>query len=242
MLWNYLSDGRFKEYLHERSSLKNSPASASIYLKSLLKLAAEHALSPATKDRLASRYRPELTYFSKEARRRYAGLLNLAGEFSDLPLNALLHQYVTGYYLKNLLRWEDRCSMQYSIESRTPFADDIPLIESVFSMPSSFKIRSGWSKSLLREAMKGILPEPVRLRTDKLGFATPQSDWLISQRHHMKEMIMDLIPQDDTGIIDHQHLLKDWDRIFSSPSLGKARDFSFRYLNFLIWKNRFFNT
>lgn len=240
MLWNYLSDGRFKDYLHERTSLKNSPTTSKIYLKSLMKLAAEHALSPVTKDKMASRYRPELAYFSKEARHRYSGLLNLAGEFSDLPLNALLHQYVTGYYLKNLLRWEDRCSMQYSIESRTPFADDIPLIEAVFSLPASYKIRSGWSKTLLRDAMKGIIPDAIRQRSDKLGFATPQNDWLKSQGSQMKELIVGLITHDDTGIVDHQRLLKEWDKIFSSPGLWKVRDFAFRYLNFLIWKKRFF--
>jgi len=240
LLWNDLRNGHFTNFLHEFSSLKNSPASSGIFFRSLIKLAAENTLSAGVKDKLASRYRPELAYFSKDARSQYSGLLNLAGEFSTLPVNNLLHQYFTGYYLKNLLRWEDRCSMQYSIESRTPFADDINLIEAVFSLPSSFKIRHGWSKALLRDAMKGIIPDPIRLRTDKLGFATPQTEWLIQINKEMKETISGLISHDDSGIINHQKLLKEWDTIFSRPSLWKARDFAFRYLNFLIWKKQFF--
>lgn len=240
LLWNDLRNGHFKDFLHEFSSLKNSPASSGIFFRSLIKLSAEHALSSGVKDKLASHYRPELAYFNKDSRRQYSGLLNLAGEFSTLPVNNLLHQYFTGYYLKNLLRWEDRCSMQYSIESRTPFADDINLIEAVFSLPSSYKIRHGWSKSLLRDAMKGIIPDPIRLRTDKLGFATPQTEWLIQINKEMKETISGLISHDDSGIINHQKLLKEWDTIFSKPALWKARDFAFRYLNFLIWKEKFF--
>ncbi len=240
LLWNYLSHGRFKDFFHEYASLKNSPTTGGIFLKSLIKLASEYAISPGAKDKMASRYRPELAYFNKDARRRHSGLLNLAGEFSDMPMNALLHQYFTGYYLKNLLRWEDRCSMQYSIESRTPFADDIPLIEYVFSLPSCYKIRHGWSKSLLRDAMKNIIPDSIRQRVDKLGFTTPQDEWLIRLHQPMKEKVKALAHCDTSGIINHQHLIRDWEKIFSRPSLWKARDFAFRYLNYLIWKEKFF--
>ena len=45
-------------------------------------------------------------------------------------------------------------------------------------MPADDLIRDGWTKALLRQAMTGILPESVRLRRDKLGFATPETRWL----------------------------------------------------------------
>jgi asparagine synthase (glutamine-hydrolysing) len=41
----------------------------------------------------------------------------------------------------------------------------------------SAKIRNGWTKYLLREAMKGTLPEKVRLRRSKLGFPAPEEEW-----------------------------------------------------------------
>jgi asparagine synthase (glutamine-hydrolysing) len=51
------------------------------------------------------------------------------------------------------------------------------LIEYLFSLPMSVKIRNGWTKYLLREAMKGTLPEKVRLRRSKLGFPAPEEEW-----------------------------------------------------------------
>jgi asparagine synthase (glutamine-hydrolysing) len=52
-----------------------------------------------------------------------------------------------------------------------------PLVEYLFSLPNTAKIRSGWTKYLLREAMKGTLPEKVRLRRSKFGFPAPELEW-----------------------------------------------------------------
>jgi asparagine synthase (glutamine-hydrolysing) len=60
-----------------------------------------------------------------------------------------------------MLRWEQHFSMQYSVESRTTFSDEIDLIEYLYSLPAEFKIRSGWSKLLLCKAMVGKLPQDV---------------------------------------------------------------------------------
>jgi asparagine synthase (glutamine-hydrolysing) len=232
----HLKAGAFtKEFSH----LGNSPTTAGIFFRSLMKLWMEESLPARQKNRLAARYKPELAYFRKNVRQQYAGSLHLSGEFSSLSLNELLNQYFTGYYLKNLLRWEDRCSMQYSIESRTPFSDDIELVEYVFSIPAVYKIRQGWSKHLLREAMKDILPEEIRTRKDKLGFATPQQNWLQQLQQPIRSKIQELLPLDTLGMVDHENLLKNWDLIFSKPSLWKVQDMAWRYLNYLIWIKTF---
>lgn len=67
--------------------------------------------------------------------------------------------------------------MAFSLESRVPFLD-YRFVEFVFSLPMSNKIKDGWTKYLLRKSMKGILPEKVRCRKDKMGFITPQDIWL----------------------------------------------------------------
>ena len=79
--------------------------------------------------------------------------------------------------LPALLRYEDRSSMAFSVEARTPFLD-FRLVERALALPSSDLVRDGWTKAILRDAMTGILPECVRLRRDKLGFATPEARWL----------------------------------------------------------------
>jgi asparagine synthase (glutamine-hydrolysing) len=79
--------------------------------------------------------------------------------------------------LPALLHYEDRNSMAHSIETRLPFLD-YELVEFAINCPSFLKIRQGWSKWLLRQALAGILPDAVRARKTKLGFATPERNWL----------------------------------------------------------------
>lgn len=81
--------------------------------------------------------------------------------------------------LPKLLRHEDRNSMAHSIETRMPFLD-YRLVEFLVKCPSSLKLRNGWSKWILREALEGTLPDSVRLRKSKLGFNAPEGDWLRS--------------------------------------------------------------
>ncbi len=74
--------------------------------------------------------------------------------------------------LPALLKYEDKIGMAFSIEARFPFLDH-RLVDFVFTQPPDAFVRDGFSKRILRDAMKGILPEKVRLRTDKKGFPTP---------------------------------------------------------------------
>lgn len=79
--------------------------------------------------------------------------------------------------LPRLLRYEDRNSMAHGIEARVPFLD-FDLVHYCFAMDDSWKINNGWTKYILREAMKGVLPEKIRLRKDKIGFWTPHKLWM----------------------------------------------------------------
>jgi asparagine synthase (glutamine-hydrolysing) len=47
------------------------------------------------------------------------------------------------------------------------------------------KIRNGWTKYILRQAIKGIIPEKIRLRKDKLAFDTPQDSWIRNEWRHV---------------------------------------------------------
>lgn len=87
--------------------------------------------------------------------------------------NELLFHYLTAYSLPYLLKAEDRNSMAHSIEARVPFTDH-RLVDYVFSVPAVYKIHRGWTKWLLRLAMKDLLPDQILWRKDKLGFATPK--------------------------------------------------------------------
>jgi asparagine synthase (glutamine-hydrolysing) len=84
---------------------------------------------------------------------------------------------LTATGLQMLLHWEDRDSMAHSIESRVPFLD-YRLVEFVLGLPDEFKLSGGMTKRVQRAGMSGILPDRIRDRVSKLGFATPEEVWL----------------------------------------------------------------
>jgi asparagine synthase (glutamine-hydrolysing) len=79
--------------------------------------------------------------------------------------------------LPMLLRFEDRNSMAHSIEARVPFLDH-RLVEFNIALGNQHKIVGGDTKRVLRNGMRGIIPEKVRRRRDKLGFSTPEQAWV----------------------------------------------------------------
>jgi asparagine synthase (glutamine-hydrolysing) len=128
-------------------------------------------------------------YFTKYLRRRF-GISKSAFEKvikKDMPPPApvecpvnnlaehLRYDLLAGSIIE-ILKYEDTNTMVFSIEGRVPFLFH-PMIEYLFSLPMSVKIRNGWTKYLLREAMRGTLPEKVRLRRSKLGFPAPEEEW-----------------------------------------------------------------
>eukprot|EP00439_Symbiodinium_sp_Y106_P088927 s1_g1463.t1 len=78
-----------------------------------------------------------------------------------------------------LLRYEDRNSMAWSIESRVPFLD-YRLVEFLLELPTSLKVSNGQTKALMRNALRGLVPDPILDRRDKMGFVTPQHSWMRS--------------------------------------------------------------
>ncbi|MGC9114318.1 MAG: asparagine synthase (glutamine-hydrolyzing) [Candidatus Micrarchaeia archaeon] len=110
------------------------------------------------------------------------------GEFSS-PFGANLHANLTSMVLPALLHYEDRNSMAFSIEARLPFLD-YRLVDYLYSLPADQKIRNGVTKFVLRNAMKGILPERIRARIDKIGFATPEDNWLLGEARNEVRSIL----------------------------------------------------
>lgn len=81
--------------------------------------------------------------------------------------------------LPTILRNFDRCSMAHGVEIRAPFMD-WRLVCLAFALPPEAKVRDGYGKFILRDAMRDILPPLVRDRRQKMGFVTPVFDWINS--------------------------------------------------------------
>jgi asparagine synthase (glutamine-hydrolysing) len=97
--------------------------------------------------------------------------------------------YSTFHYtvLPTILRNFDLGAMRNSIEIRMPFLD-YRIVRYVFSLPMQSKLGGGFTKRILREAMKGILPEPIRNRKLKTGFNAPLQSWY---RNELKTLLLD---------------------------------------------------
>lgn len=118
-----------------------------------------------------------------------ARVLPGAGVESENSLDATLRQAVESAPLPLYLRIEDRNSMAHSVEARLPFLD-YRLVQLAFRLPPEWRMRGPWNKYVLREAMRGVLPETVRARPDKMGFPTPVRAWF---RRSLYEPLQDLL-------------------------------------------------
>jgi asparagine synthase (glutamine-hydrolysing) len=108
--------------------------------------------------------------------------IQASGEsYYDIPhidkLNGILYYNTFMNGMEELLRYADRNSMAHGVEVRLPFLNH-ELVEFLFSLPSHFKIRDGWTKWLLRVSMEDSLPKEIVWRKDKTGYEPPQQLWM----------------------------------------------------------------
>lgn len=110
---------------------------------------------------------------------------------SDARANLPRHlARLAAWNLPRLLRAEDRNSMAFSIEARTPFLD-VRLAEYVSQLPAVYRLHTGWSKYALRRALESVLPPAITWRRDKKGFVTPEQQWVQALRPRAVELFHD---------------------------------------------------
>lgn len=112
--------------------------------------------------------------------------LNRATQVNPLPL---------------YLRVEDRNAMAHSVESRLPFLD-AQLADFALRLPVEWKMHGPWNKFILREAMRGRIPENVRSRPDKMGFPTPFTRWLRNELYQPVSEVLATSALNETGIFN----------------------------------------
>ena len=91
--------------------------------------------------------------------------------------------------LPSLLRYEDKNTMRFSLEGRVPFLDK-EVLKFVFSLSDEAIIKDGWNKRVLRDATRGLLPESINRRRNKIGFTTPQVEWFMRLKNHFYDIFL----------------------------------------------------
>jgi asparagine synthase (glutamine-hydrolysing) len=132
--------------------------------------------------------------------------------------------------LPSLLRHGDRNSMRFSIESRVPFLTT-DIADFLLSLPEEYLIsNAGETKSIFRKAMRGIVPDNVLDRRDKIGFATPERDLLIA----MSEQIRLWLSEDiKLPFLNQKNILKEFELIVSDKKIFSSQ--VWRWVNFIRW-------
>jgi len=163
--------------------------------------------------------------------KKYLRTLPKPKVFED-ELNNYLYQLFRITSLPCLLRFEDRNSMAFSLETRLPFLD-YRLVEFVFNLPPEQKIAGGTTKAVLRKAMKRILPEEIRERADKMGFVTPEDIWF---RTILKEPIYHILNSRSFAIRGYFNVDKVM-QAFDNYCKGKMNCSStiWRWVNLELW-------
>ncbi len=199
-------------------------------IKDLLRFELRRAMPQSGWSLLYRRLRRESRFIKYDFWLQHRDRTQAMAERRHRCLNHMLRDLMTGKSLKNLLRYEDRNSMRFSIESRTPFADDLPLIEYLFRIPGVYKIHLGWSKHLLRVASEGLVPDKIRWRRDKIGFATPEAAWL----REIGPALLEYLDSRVSAVLDVSGLKSQWDTIMSEQS-PEGVTTVWRFLNLGIW-------
>jgi asparagine synthase (glutamine-hydrolysing) len=137
--------------------------------------------------------------------------------------------------LPMLLHWEDRDSMAHSVESRVPFLD-YRLVELIYGMPTSYKIKDGVTKLILRDSLSGILPNKIRDRMSKLGFVTSEEIWVKSHIDLFRQKLIEAI-QASHGILAEERTLEIFNNIISGRQ--KFDFWLWRVINFGQWIKTF---
>ncbi|HWS45288.1 MAG TPA: asparagine synthase-related protein, partial [Acidimicrobiia bacterium] len=124
-------------------------------------------------------------------------------------LNERLASDVLQYSTPDLLRYEDKNSMAFSIEARVPFLDH-EMVEFIFGLPIDQKIKGGWNRAVYRNAMKGRMPEKNRLRRSKIGFTNPDITWMKARAGEIRATFAsaELAGRE---LYDQQQLVRSWD-------------------------------
>lgn len=174
-----------KSFFREMNHLKNATVTTKRLIIDLIKQVRRNMVPYPLIRKYRMKPKPHHLLLKKDFREKYKDRVDLINERDFNSLNTMLYEYFTRQKLGHLLKYEDRNSMRFSIESRTPFADYLNLIEYLFNIPAVYKIHSGYSKFLLRESMQGILPDDIRLKTDKRGFLVPGLEWLTQLKDHL---------------------------------------------------------
>lgn len=137
------------------------------------------------------------------------------------------------YKLEHLLKWGERNATAFNMVSRMPFLDP-KFVEYGIALDDNVKVRNGYTKAILRDSMKGIMPDNVRLRVDKKGFTIPQEEWFRTEK--FQKLVMDILTSESfksRGYIIPEEAIKLYKKHLSGE-VNVSKDI-WKWVNLELW-------
>jgi asparagine synthase (glutamine-hydrolysing) len=146
----------------------------------------------------------------------------------------LSHSMLTSSNLPMLLRFEDRNSMAFGVESRVPFLDH-ELVEFVTSLPAEYLVSDGSTKRILTSGLARFIPQEIIDRKDKIGFQTSEATWFTNNSEKIVGKVQETIDSSN-GVVTQNAL------DVCSKALSSQSNYSYvpwRIVSFGAWAKRF---
>jgi asparagine synthase (glutamine-hydrolysing) len=162
-----------------------------------------------------------------------------AHPFHSNPFDEELYRQFFKDPLPGILMQYDRCSMAHGVECRMPFMD-YRVVEFVFSLPLSSRVGGGYTKRVLREAMKGVVPDETRLDKQKIGFNAPIVDWYRGPLHQWMADQMNSQQFLNESLFNGRELLNEFEKFCADPS--PQWDSAWKFwgpIHYIWWKNKY---
>ncbi len=150
--------------------------------------------------------------------------------------------YISAHFsvLPTLLRNYDLYSMMNGVEIRMPFLD-YRIVRFAFSINWESKLRNGFTKSIIRDSLRDIMPREVTERKTKIGFNTPIVEWL---KGPWREWVLDEIHSQEFAtcmLIDHKSVSKQIEKVVDdSKATYSDAEIAWTKLMPYLWERYFY--
>ncbi len=154
-------------------------------------------------------------------------------------LSPLRRELYAGFFQKQLptiLQQYDRCSMAHGVECRMPFMD-FRIVEFIFSLPEKSLVGGGFTKRILREAVRGLVPDSTRLNKVKIGFNAPIVEWFLGP---LRELMLDTMESRDfqqAPFFEGPKLAHEFQSWLKAPNWDQAWAF-WPPVHFVLWQKQ----
>jgi asparagine synthase (glutamine-hydrolysing) len=152
--------------------------------------------------------------FRRKARRHALKSCEKAGRFASVHARSMYEQARSDHHVL-CMEWDNKVAAMHGLEMSFPFLDR-DLVSYLIQIPGDMQARHGIPKALLREAMRGVLPEAIRERTWKADFTYLANRAMEKDYLRLVEMLRSGAMSVGRGYLDYEKMVRELERVKES--------------------------